>query len=93
MTIIKQPINGILDLHTFQPGEVKNLVSDYIKLCREKDILLVRIIHGKGKGILMSIVHSVLRRLPEVESFQQAEDGGGNWGATVVKLKTMNNDQ
>ena len=93
MTPIKQPINGILDLHTFQPREVKNLVSDYIELCREKNILFVRIIHGKGKGVLWSIVHSVLMRMPEVESFQQADDGGSNWGATVVKLIKKDNNQ
>ncbi len=83
------PIDGILDLHTFQPREVKKLVPEYLAACREKGILQVRIIHGKGTGILRDSVYSVLRRLPEVASFRLASDEGGGWGATIVVLKPL----
>ncbi|MBD3367329.1 MAG: DNA mismatch repair protein MutS [Candidatus Eisenbacteria bacterium] len=79
------PIDGTLDLHTFRPGDVKDLVPDYLQLCRERGILDVRIVHGKGTGALRETVHSILRRLPGVESFRLASDAGG-WGATVVRL-------
>jgi dsDNA-specific endonuclease/ATPase MutS2 len=81
------PIDGVLDLHTFAPREVKSLVSDYIDECRARGILEVRIIHGKGTGTLRSIVHGVLARHPQVASFRPAEESMGGWGATVAVLR------
>jgi dsDNA-specific endonuclease/ATPase MutS2 len=84
---IEQPLDGTLDLHTFQPGEVKDLVPEYLSACRERGITQVRIIHGKGSGTLRHTVESVLSKLPYVESFRTAEEGGGGWGATIVTLQ------
>jgi len=80
------PIDGTLDLHLFLPKEVKQLIPDYIETCLEKNIFQLRIVHGKGKGVLREIVHSVLSKHPAVKSFRH-ESGGGSWGATVVDLK------
>ncbi len=85
MEPVDYPIDGILDLHTFQPREVKDLVPDYLAACRNRGLLRVRIIHGKGTGALRRLVHSLLDRLPEVASYHLAGDGGG-WGATLVDL-------
>jgi DNA-nicking Smr family endonuclease len=60
------PIEGTLDLHTFRPSDVKELIPDYIQECRERGILRVRIVHGKGSGVLRNIVHAILEGLPEV---------------------------
>jgi dsDNA-specific endonuclease/ATPase MutS2 len=84
---IPQPIDGILDLHTFQPADVKNLLPEYLEECRNHDILQVRIIHGKGVGTLRTIVQTTLEKLPYVESFSIAEETAGGWGATIVVLK------
>jgi DNA-nicking Smr family endonuclease len=85
---IEIPIDGVLDLHTFNPREVKDLVPDYLALCREKGILQVRVIHGKGTGAMQRTVHSILARLPEVVvSFRLAGEDGGGWGATIVILR------
>ncbi len=84
---IEMPIDGVLDLHTFRPAEVKQLVPDYLAACRENGILQVRLIHGKGIGALRETVHAILRKLPEVISFQLADESGGGWGATVVQLR------
>ena len=86
---VEYPITDELDLHTFHPRDVKHLVPDYLSACREKGILRVRIIHGKGIGVLRETVHKVLETLPEVESFALADQTGGSWGATRVVLKPL----
>ena len=86
---VELPIDGILDLHTFQSGEIRQLIPDYLALCREKNLLQVRIIHGKGTGALRTTVHSILSKLPEVVSFKLAMENEGGWGATIVVLKPL----
>lgn len=83
---IELPIDGILDLHLFNPKELGGLIPDYIEACLEKDITSIRIIHGKGKGVLRRTVHSLLDKNPNVESYRLADDRSG-WGATLVELK------
>jgi len=87
---IELPINGVLDLHMFQPREVNKLVPAYLIACQKKGIYQVRIIHGKGTGILRERVHSILKRLKEVSSFRLAGEKKGGWGATVVILQPLN---
>jgi DNA-nicking Smr family endonuclease len=79
-------IDGVLDLHTFQPREFGDLIPDYLAACREQGILDVRIIHGKGTGNLQRTVHSILARRPEVAAFRLAGEDAGGWGATLVRL-------
>ena len=81
------PIERELDLHTFSPKDIKELVPAYLAACREKGILEVRIVHGKGIGNLRRTVHAILARIPEVSSFATATEAYGGWGATIVHLK------
>ncbi|MGQ9609376.1 MAG: Smr/MutS family protein [bacterium] len=81
--IIEMPIDGTLDLHTFSPREIKDLIPTYLNECLKLGITEVNIIHGKGKGVLRNIVHSILDKYPYIESYRY----GDSWGVTSVMLK------
>jgi len=83
---VEIPIDGVLDLHTFSPADVGSVVDEYLWACMQEGILEVRIIHGKGKGVLRRTVHARLEKHPEVVQYQ-LDDGPSGWGATVVRLK------
>ena len=78
--------DGVLDLHTFRPKEVKDLVPDYLEECLKRGIYQVRIIHGKGIGAMRETVHKLLSRNPAVKSFTLDHPQYGGWGATIVYL-------
>ena len=80
---VEIPINGTLDLHTFSPRDVKDLVPTYLDECLERGVTEVRIIHGKGKGVLRRIVHADLDRYSGVVSYKH----GRSWGDTIIKLE------
>jgi len=83
------PIDGVLDLHTFRPRDVKVVVTEYLEACREKGILEVRVVHGKGIGQLRQTVHALLLNHPGVISFSVAGEAYGGTGATFVRLRAL----
>jgi DNA mismatch repair protein MutS2 len=62
---------------------VKHYVDDAILL----NIREVRILHGKGFGILRTMIHEYLRTLPEIKQFHDEHIERGGQGITVVILK------
>ena len=85
-TPIELPIDGVLDLHTFRPRDVKNVLLDFIDECRARGIFELRVIHGKGIGQLRQTVHAALAKHPRVRSFSLAGEAFGGSGATIVHL-------
>ena len=81
------PIGDVLDLHTFNPKEIPDLIEDYLSECIQKGLFSVRIIHGKGRGVLKRRVQTLLERNPAVASIRDAPPEAGGWGATLVELK------
>ena len=87
---VEIPITGELDLHTFRPDEAGDLLDSYLAACRQRGLLRVRVVHGKGTGTLRALVHARLRRSPLVAGFAQGDEHSGGWGATVVTLLPRN---
>jgi DNA mismatch repair protein MutS2 len=46
----------------------------------------VRILHGKGNGILRSVIRSYLKSAPGVKAFSDEQEEFGGAGITVVDL-------
>ncbi len=83
------PITGELDLHTFRPQDLGEVLPAYLRECQARGILEVRVVHGKGRGQVLRSVHALLRRLPEVEAFTLAGAAYGGPGATFVYLRRV----
>lgn len=81
------PITGELDLHTFDPRDLGELIPAWLAECAARGFGEVRIIHGKGTGTLRTTVHALLRRSPLVQSYRLGDEHSGSWGATLVTLR------
>lgn len=81
------PIEDHIDLHPFQPKEILSVVEEYLEQCKAAGFREVRLIHGKGKGVQRNIIHTLLTKHADVESFHDAPLEAGSWGATIVRLK------
>ena len=80
-------ITDSIDLHAFDPRDVKAVVTEYLNEAHKKGFKIVRIIHGKGVGIQREIVRKVLAETNFVQSFKTAPEFSGSWGATIAQLK------
>ncbi len=83
---VEHPIEDSIDLHTFAPRDIADVVASYLEAAREAGFEEVRIIHGRGKGVQKQRVRSVLEKSELVEAFEEATPDRGGWGATVVQL-------
>lgn len=84
---VELEITDVLDLHSFRPAEVPDVVRDYLDAAYEKGLRELRIIHGKGIGVQRKTVRTLLERDPRVEAFGDAPLEAGSWGATWVRLR------
>ena len=80
-------ITDVLDLHSFPPSEIKDLVRDYLDLAYDQGLRKLRIVHGKGLGVQRRTVRALLERDPRVVAFGDPPGESGGWGATYVELK------
>jgi DNA-nicking Smr family endonuclease len=83
--IVRVPIEDAIDLHAFQARDIIFVVDDYLQAACEKGLALVRLIHGRGKGVQRAAVRRLLTAHPLVDDFWDAPEG--HLGATIVRLK------
>jgi len=86
--VVRLPIEGELDLHAFGHEDIVSVVQEFVEACRQKGVLELRIVHGRGTGARRAQVHRLLRSLPGVRSFRDAPPSSGGWGATLVVLES-----
>jgi DNA-nicking Smr family endonuclease len=75
-----------LDLHRLTVDEAIPKIDQFLHDTYQAGIYHVRIIHGKGSGVLRQEVGRYLANHPLVKSFGPADRYHGNIGATEVEL-------
>ena len=81
------PIEDFIDLHPFQPREIRSVVQSYLEEAVRLGLSEVRLIHGRGIGVQRDAVRSVLSKHPLVLDYRDAPAERGGWGATVARLR------
>jgi DNA mismatch repair protein MutS2 len=82
----KPDINPELDLHAMTVDEAIPLVQEYLNDAFMAGLKEVRVVHGKGTGILRQAVMRELKKHPLVKSFRGGGRFEGSTGATVVEF-------
>ena len=79
--------NPTLDLRGHRAEEALDMLHHFLDealLLSEKE---VRILHGKGYGILMQVIHQELKSMREVRTFHPEKVELGGVGVTIVNLR------
>ena len=84
--VVRLPVEDAIDLHAFAPADVVSVVDEYLSAAQAAGFALVRLIHGRGKGVQRAAVQRLLREHPAVDSYWDAAES--HLGATVVKLRS-----
>jgi DNA mismatch repair protein MutS2 len=75
------------DIRGMRAEEVYAELDRYLNDAYLSNLPFVRIVHGKGTGVLRQVVRDILRSHPLIASFRLGEAGEGGDGVTVATLK------
>ncbi len=78
------PIEPTLDLHAFAPRDIVSVVEEYVTAAAARGLRVVRIVHGRGRGVQRGLVQAALDRHPLVQEFW--DDAEAHLGATFARL-------
>jgi DNA-nicking Smr family endonuclease len=81
-------VEANLDLHGLTRSEAAASVTDFLHHCTSQRLRCVRIVHGKGLGVLKAKLRKWLPMKDEVLAFTQAPRTQGGSGALLVLLKS-----
>lgn len=62
-------------------------IDKYLDTCHLNGLTTIRIVHGKGTGVLRKGIQNFLKNHPHVKSYRIGTFGEGENGVTVVELK------
>jgi len=80
-------VEDSIDLHSFPPRDVPDVVDAYLEEASRKGFAEVRLIHGRGIGVQRDRVQKLLARHPLVSGFHDAPPERGGWGATIAYIR------
>ena len=75
------------DIRGWRAEEVHQELDQYLNDAYLSNLPHVRIVHGKGTGVLRQVVRDILRTHPLISSFRLGEAGEGGDGVTVATIK------
>ncbi|MFC1953666.1 Smr/MutS family protein [Chloroflexota bacterium] len=79
-------IRDELDLHRLTVAEALPVLEEFLYAAYQAGLYSVRVIHGKGTGVLRREVGRCLANHPLVKSHNPADRYHGGIGATQVEL-------
>ena len=77
-----------IDLHGMTRNQAAAVVAQFLDQCLARGLHCVRIVHGKGMGILKAKLRKWLPQREEVLAYCQAPANDGGSGALLVLLKS-----
>ena len=80
-------MNHEVDLRGMDSVEAISVLENYMDEAMRSNLNTVRIIHGKGTGILRNAVHQYLRKNKYVKQFRLGVYGEGEDGVTIAEFK------
>jgi DNA-nicking Smr family endonuclease len=81
------PVEATTDLHGMKSEEAEVALHRFILHARSKRMRVVRVIHGKGLGVLRTSADQALRKMSVVLAFCACPPSDGGTGAAYVLLK------
>ena len=82
-----QEISSEISLRHMHVEEALYELDKYINDALIANLTTIRIVHGKGEGILRKAVHDYLKNHPNVKSYRLGQYGEGDFGVTIAELK------
>jgi DNA mismatch repair protein MutS2 len=80
------PVGPELRIRRLRIDEALPKLDYYLNTAFVEGLPSVRIVHGKGTGVLRQAVHETLTEHPLVKSFRLGDWGEGGIGVTIVEL-------
>ena len=81
---VRVPIENSIDLHSFAPRDVVDVVDEYLRAAAGAGFTEVRLVHGRGKGVQRAAIRRLLASHPLVTDCWDAPES--HLGATLVRL-------
>jgi DNA mismatch repair protein MutS2 len=85
-TVGNQQVINEIDLRGKLAEDAIIELDQYLDHALNSDWMEIRVIHGKGTGVLRTKVHSFLKKKKNIKTFRLGNYGEGDTGVTIIQL-------